>query len=412
MKADGLIVVGGSYAALNIALSARDAGYGGPIRILSAEDRLPYYRPPLSKGYFKGEVAAGELPIKSGEFYRDKDIEVALNTRVTRIDRIDRSVETDTGDRIPYDHLALALGTNPRRLAVPGSDAAGIHYLKSQADADAIRSALDAAQSVVIVGGGFIGLELAASLSALGKPVRIIEAMDRVVARAGTAVLSEFLTDIHARNGVEILCSTTVASFDVTGGRVSAVVDSQGNRHAADLAVVGIGVVPNDDIARACGLVCHNGIEVDEFGTTSDGFIFASGDCTSFQSRFGGESPIRLECVQNATEQARATGAAIAGKRRAYDAVPWFWSDQYDSKIQMAGLAAGYDQAVRREGKAAGAFSVLYFRDERLIAADTVNAPAEHLALRRLLMAEARVSPAQAADPGFELRKALEGPAD
>lgn len=402
----GLVIVGGCYAAAQIAASAREAGYAEPITILSEEAFAPYQRPPLSKTFLTGKFAANALPLRGEAFYRDNRVELRLNTRATRIDRAARAVETATGERVPYERLALAVGARPRPLPVPGSDLDGVLELRSLADALAVRERLADIASVVIVGGGFIGLEAASALVALGKSVTVIEAQERLLARAIAPRLAEYLTEVHRRRGVAIRLRSSVREIRGESGRVRAVVTGTDETIAADLVLVAIGVKPNSSLAEESGLACNDGIIVDRFARTADPDIVAAGDCTRHPSTYT-TAPLRLESVQNALDQAKTAAASIAGTARPYDAVPWFWSDQYELKLQMVGLSQGHEACVARGDPESGRFALLYLRGVTLIAVDTVNRPADHMLGRKLVAARVTLTPDQAADESFDLKSLL-----
>jgi 3-phenylpropionate/trans-cinnamate dioxygenase ferredoxin reductase subunit len=409
----GLVIVGGSYAAMNIAAGARAAGYDAPIRMVGEESVAPYHRPPLSKTHLSGKSDATTLPLRADVFYREQGIDLLLETRVQAIDRVHRRVMTQGGRSLEYDHLALAVGARPRPLRVPGGLADGVMTLRSLRDADALKARAAAASSIVIVGGGFIGLEVASVLAGQGKSVTVIEMQDRLLARALSTPLAAFLADRHRTQGVTLIMGAAVASIDDADGHVRAVRLADGRSLAADLVVAGIGAMPNVELAEACGLPCRDGIEVDAQGRTADPSIVAAGDCTAHPSRYAGRR-IRLESVQNATDQAKVAGATIAGGVVAYDVVPWFWSDQYELKIQMVGLARPGDDAVLRGDPSTGRFSVIHLRDGIVAAIESINRPADHMAGRKLIAAGARLSTAEAADSAFDLRsrEPADGPRD
>jgi 3-phenylpropionate/trans-cinnamate dioxygenase ferredoxin reductase subunit len=399
----GLVIVGGSYAAMQAAASAREAGYQEPVTLLSDEADPPYHRPPLSKTYLQGKADRATLWLRAPAFYQEHRIELRLGTRVDAIDRAARRVTTARGETIEYDRLVLATGARPR--ALPGTHPDGVVMLRGLADSDALAARLKAASSLVVIGGGFIGLEVASAARALGKQVTVIEALDRLLARALAPPLSAFVAEAHRARGVRVVFARSLRSIEGTG-RVQAVVDSEGERHEAELVLVGIGAVPNQELAAAAGLAVDNGIVVDRATRTSDPAILAAGDCARYPSAFA-EAPVRLESVQNATDQAKVAGAVAAGQAREYDAVPWFWSDQYDLKLQMVGLSQGHDSHAIRGRPEDGKFAVLYMKAGRLIALDTVNRPAEHILGRKLVAARVKIDPSQAADPSVDLKSLL-----
>ena len=405
----GLLVVGGSYAAVNIVIGAREAGYDGRIRLVSAEPHLPYQRPPLSKAYLQGKDDEAMLAIRAEAFYRQQEVDLTLGRAAMQIDRDEGCVRLEDGAVLPYDRLALATGARVRRLPVPGADLQGVLYLRSLDDARQLRDQLSAAERVVVIGGGFVGLEAAASAIQLGKEVTVLESQDRLLARALAAPLADFLAAAHRRRGVALEMGAQVAALEGDLGQVRAVLTGDGRRFAADLVIVGIGSIPNTELAQAAGIACRDGILVDRFARTDDPDIFAAGDCVRHPSRSG--EHIRLESVQNAAEQGRVAGANLAGRQTIYQAVPWFWSDQYDLKLQMAGLAAGADRTVHRGETGEERFSLFHYRNDRLIAVESVNRPAEHMLARKLLAAELHPPPALAADSSADLRVLLVEPA-
>lgn len=402
---NGLVVVGGSYAAAQIAASAREMGYAEPIRIVSEEPCSPYQRPPLSKGYLSGKVPPAALPLRSEAFYRDSKVDLLLGVRAERIDLASRAVSLSDGRRLEFDRLALATGARPRPLPVPGTDLDGVVMLRSLADADALRARLAQATNVVIIGAGFIGLEFASVAVASGKRVTVVEMQDRVLARAVAPGLAGFIADVHRGKGLDIRLGATVKELR-GAGKVESLVCGDGTILPADIVLAAIGVIPNVELAQAAGLTCQDGIVVDRFASTSDPRVVSAGDCTRHPSVYA-DRPLRLESVQNALDQAKTAAATVAGLSRPYDAVPWFWSDQYDLKLQMVGLAAGHDTAVTRGAPAEGRFSVFYYRGGSLIAIDSVNRPGEHMLGRKLLTARISPTPEQAADAGFDLQTLL-----
>ncbi|MFV3128336.1 NAD(P)/FAD-dependent oxidoreductase [Niveispirillum sp. KHB5.9] len=402
--ADGLVIIGGSYAAANIAAAAREAGYQEPIRLVSAEPHLPYQRPPLSKGYLSGKVEASALPLRAESWYRETGVELLLGSAATALDRGAGRVVLADGRQLSYGKLALATGARPRPLTVPGAGLRGVLGLRDLADADAIRDRMGAVDRVVIIGGGFIGLEIAATLALAGRHVTVLEAQDRLLARAVAPVLSNFLASVHRDNGVIFRFGARVTGLVGDAGHVVGVCLADGDILPAGLVLVGIGALPNQELAQAAGLACNDGILVDAAARTGDPAIVAAGDCTRHPNPHAGGGLIRLESVQHANDQAKVAGAAVAGQPRTYDAVPWFWSDQYGFKLQMAGLARGADMSVPRGMIRDGKFSLFHFRGGQLVAVESVNRPGDHIQARRLLAAGLSPTPAQAGDADFDLK--------
>ena len=397
-----LVIVGASYAGLNAGLAARAAGFDGPIMLIGDEASLPYQRPPLSKGFMLGKVAETALPIRPQQTLDNNRIEFMSGTRVTAIDRTGQAIETANGRRIRYGRLILATGCRARTLPVPGADLHGVYYLRTLEDARRLRERAHDAQAVAIVGGGFIGLEVAASLASLGKPVTVIEAQDRLLARAVPPAFSEFLANVHRGAGVRILFNTTVRRLLGDNGRVHSAELSDDSVCPADLVLIGIGAIANAELAMQAGLVCEDGIVVDECARTSDPLITAAGDCTRFPSRFAAR-PVRLESVQNAQDQARTAALTAIGIPKPYDMVPWFWSDQYDLKLQMVGLSHGHDRMVMRGNPEERKFSLFYFKNGALMAIDSVNRAGDHMAGRYLIEANATIGPQHIEDASFDL---------
>jgi 3-phenylpropionate/trans-cinnamate dioxygenase ferredoxin reductase subunit len=340
-------------------------------------------------------------------FYQSHRIDLVTGAKVTEIDCAGRSVRLDSGRRLPYEALVLAVGARNRTLSMKGAELDGVRYLRTDAEAVEIRQRLEHARDIVVIGGGFIGLELAAAARSLGKSVRVLEVQSRLMPRVVSPILSDFYRDLHTGQGVEI--SLGVALSEIVGyqGKVSEVVLNDGSRWPADLVLVGIGVVPNVELARDAGLCVSNGIVVDEYLRTEDESIYAIGDCADHPNPFAGPiagARVRIESVQNAVDQAKCIAAAIVGRSENYRAVPWFWTDQFDIKLQMAGLSGGYGQAVTRGELESRKFSVFYFRNGRLAAVDSVNRPGDHLAGRKLIGAGTQLTPEQAADPDVDLK--------
>jgi 3-phenylpropionate/trans-cinnamate dioxygenase ferredoxin reductase component len=409
-EAAGTVVVGGGHAGFEAAAALRAKGYKAPVRVLCAEPHAPYQRPPLSKGLLLGKAEAYNLPFRSPGFYAAQAIELLVGEAAAAVDRAAGAVETRAGRRLPYDALVLATGARPRLLPVEGAGLDGVVYLRTLDEALDLAARLAAAERVVVVGGGFIGLEAAAAARTLGKAVTVLEAAPRLMGRVVAPVISEHYRRLHEGRGVEVVLDARAGRIEGDDrGRVAAVVTGDGTRLPADLVVVGIGVAPDTALAEAAGIACGDGVLVDERARTSDPAVYAAGDCANHPNRHAGPGlpRLRIESVQNATDQARAAAAAIVGRDEPYDAVPWFWTDQYDAKLQMAGLSGGHEASVLRGDPESGRFSVFYFRGGRLAAADSVNRPGDHLAARRLLAAGAALTPAEAADEGFDLKAAL-----
>ncbi|TAK48003.1 MAG: pyridine nucleotide-disulfide oxidoreductase [Xanthobacteraceae bacterium] len=403
-----IIVVGAGQAGLQAAESLRADGYDGELLLIGEEPYLPYHRPPLSKQYLAGETDEERLVMRSAEALAEHRIELHRAARVTAIDRAARTVTLGDGRTLSYSGLVLATGSRPRLLPVPGADLDGVAYLRGLDDSRAILARLARAERVAVIGGGFIGLEIAATArKKFGKEVTVYEAVPRLMARAVAPPISDFFRALHEANGVRLRLDTTVAALEGEDGHVSAVVTGDGAREATDLVIVGIGIIPDDDLAKACGLACDAGIIVDACARTSDPRITAAGDCTARRID-GSDRFLRLESVQNAIEQGKSAAAALMGLERPFTAAPWFWSDQYDVKLQMAGLSAGYDGVVLRGAPEARAFSAFYFRAGRMIAVDSINRPADHVVARKILDSGAALSPGEAADPAFALKSVLQ----
>ncbi len=401
---DPIIIVGASQAGVQIAESLRQDGYDGPVTLVGDEPHPPYQRPPLSKALLTGETTEDRLVLRGPELLAKKDVVLLTRTRVIAIDRVGRRVQLADGRDLAYRGLALATGGRPRVLPIPGADLDGVVTLRTIEDSRRIGAGIAQARSVAVVGGGFIGLEIAAAARKAGKPVVVFEALDRLLARSSAPFVSEFFLDVHRAHGVDVRLATAVAAIEGKG-RAEAVVTADGRAHPADLVVVGVGLVPNAELAQASGLACDRGVIVDDCSRTEDPAVVAAGDCTA--RRLADGTLLRLESVQNAIEQGKSAAAALIGKARPFTAAPWFWSDQYDVRLQMAGLTAGHDKIVVRGDRAAQRFSVCYFRGESLIALDSVNRSPDHGAARRLLDRGLSPTHAQAADESFALMSLL-----
>jgi len=397
-----LVIAGAGHAAGQAVAALKQQHFDGRIVLIGEESWLPYQRPPLSKKFLAGDMPAERLYFKPADFYADGNIDVRLGTRITAIRRDAGHVETADGQHIAYDKLILALGSRARRLDVPGMHLEGVHYLRGIDDVNSIRRDLGTAGPVVIIGAGYIGLEVAAVTRTLGHEVTVLEAAERVMSRVVSPVVSDFFQAQHTAHGVRLLLSTGVDAC-VGRQRVSAVRTSGGESVAADAVIVGIGIVPNTEIAAAAGLQVENGIVVDSRCRTNDPNIYAVGDCTSHPSAVYGRR-VRLESVHNALEQAKTAAADVCGKALEYSQVPWFWSDQYDLKLQIAGLSEGFDDSVLRGDPARASFSCLYLREGRLIACDAINAPRDFMQSKALIADHRVIARTTLADAAIQLR--------
>jgi len=406
MDPSTIVVVGAGQAGCQAAASLRERRYGGRLVLVGAESHLPYQRPPLSKGHVTGQVQRDTLWLHPASFYQHQDIELYLAETVDEIDRDGRRVRLGSGETLPYDHLVLALGARNRPLTVAGAELDGVVALRTLDEADSLRERLAAATNVVIVGGGFIGMEIAATAAKLGRAATVIEVADRLMGRVLSTQTSKFLLGAHRSRGLNIGLGTSVSRIEGRDGVVSAVHTSDGRQLPADLVIVGIGAVPNVELAAAAGLKVDNGIVVDEYLRTEDPDISAVGDCVSCPSRFAGGLPVRLESVQNATGQPRSLAVRLAGGEPApYDAVPWFWSDQADLKLQIAGLIAGHGSTALRGSLEGERFSVFCFDEGgALIGVESVNSPSDHMVARRLIQSGVPVTREQILDPELDLR--------
>jgi 3-phenylpropionate/trans-cinnamate dioxygenase ferredoxin reductase component len=403
-----IVIAGGGQAAVQAADTLRRKGYTGRVTLVGDEPWLPYQRPPLSKKYLAGALERERLAIRPEKFFTEHSVQTHLGRRVAGIERREQRVRLDDGRTLPYDALLLATGSHPRRLSAPGADLGGVHYLRGIDDADRIRAECAAGGRLVVIGGGYIGLEVAATARELGMDVTVLEMADRVMNRVVCAELSAFYQAEHARHGVRVLCNARVRALagDANSGRVRAVLTEDGAEHPADLVIVAVGVVPTDELAVAAGLECDNGIRVDEHCRSSDPAIYAAGDCANHPSpRYGRR--LRLESVDNAFEQGSSAALNLNGTPTVHDKLPWFWSDQYDLKLIIVGISTGYDSVIVRGAQAARAFSVCYLRAGELIAIDSVNAPKDQMAARKLIAARARPDPGKLADHGIPLKDTL-----
>jgi len=399
------VIAGAGHAAGQVVATLKQLKYAGQIVLVGDEDYLPYQRPPLSKKFLAGAMPAERLHFKPASFYDEPNIEIRLRTRITTIDRDNKSVHTEGGERISYDKLVLALGSRARRLRIDGADLAGVHYLRSIADVDDIRSELNHYRRTVIIGAGYIGLEVAAVMQQLGLDVTVVELADRVMSRVVSPEISDFYQIEHTNKGVKLRLSTGVSAFR-GDKRIASVETTDGEQIPADFVVVGIGIVANTELAASAGLTVDNGIVVNDQCETGDPAVYAVGDCTAHPNAIYNRQ-LRLESVHNALEQAKTAAANICGKETHYSQVPWFWSDQYDLKLQIAGLSEGYDEIVIRGNPADRSFACLYLKNGQLIATDAVNAPREFVQSKGLIASHAKIDPARLADTDIPLQDAV-----
>jgi 3-phenylpropionate/trans-cinnamate dioxygenase ferredoxin reductase component len=400
-----LVIIGASYAGVQLAASARELGFDGRIVLLGDEPDAPYQRPPLSKGFLTGTFAGERLPLRSQAFFDEERVEWMPSTRAIRIDRAQREIELHDGARLAYDQLALTTGARVRKLDCPGAALDAVHYLRDLRDARRLAGTALTARRAVVIGGGYIGLEAAASLRQKGLDVTVVETEPRLLARVASPWISDFMLRAHAERGVAFEFGRKVVALHDAHGVVSVELDN-GTRLPCDLVVVGIGVVPNTELAAECGLRVDGGIAVDACARTSDPSIVAAGDCASFVPHWAAPDTraCRIESVQNANDMAKTAAASIVGRAEPYRALPWFWSDQYDLKLQMAGVQAGFTDYTVRGSVEDRKCSLFYFRDRTLIAVDSINRPQDHMLARKLLSNGARISPDDVRDPAFDLK--------
>ena len=404
-----VVIAGAGHAAGQTIVSLRQGGFAGRIVMVGEEPYLPYQRPPLSKKFLAGELDVPRLLLRQEKFYAEHRVDVLLNTRVLRVQPGSRTAELSTGESLTYDKLVLATGSRVREVALPGHGLAGVHYLRTVDDVERIRPDFRPGASLVIVGAGYIGLEVAAVAIGLGLKVTVVEMADRVMARVDAPQISAFMASMHRAAGVEIRCNLGVQAF-AGETRLRGVVGSDGVEMPADLAIVGIGILPNVELAADAGLVCDNGIMVDEYCRTSDPDILAVGDCTNHPNPLLGRR-LRLESVHNAQEQAKTAAMTLLGRLEPYAQIPWFWSDQYDLKLQIVGLSSATDQAVVRGDPESRSFAVFFLNAGRLTAVYAINSPREFMLSKKLIALGARPDPALLGDtavPFKDIAAALE----
>ncbi|MDZ7644460.1 MAG: FAD-dependent oxidoreductase [Woeseiaceae bacterium] len=400
-----VVVVGAGHAAGQLVASLRQKGHTGRILLFGEESYLPYQRPPLSKKFLAGEMPAERLYVKPANFFPDHDIETHLDTRITRLDPEQSCIETSAGERFDYDSLVLALGATPRRLPIPGLDLPNIHVLRSIDDVRGIRESLSHGKRLAIVGGGYIGLEVASVATTLGQRVTVIEAASRVMSRVVSPPVSEFYETLHRDHGVVLRLGQAVSAIEKSDGALRVCL-AGGHDELVDTVLVGVGIVPNTALAAEAGLAVDDGIVVDEHCRTDRANVYAIGDCTSHPNALL-QRRLRLESVHNALEQAKVAAANICGEDVEYAQVPWFWSDQYDVKLQIAGMSQGYDQVVMRGSPESGSFSCLYLRDGQLIAVDAINRPLDFVHARPLIAKGVSPAPDLLADTDRTLKELL-----
>lgn len=400
-----IVIIGGGQAGAQAIDTLRREGFSGRLVLIGDEPELPYQRPPLSKKYLSGEMAADRLLFRHRAFYDEHRVELRLGKKAVRLDAAARQVELSDGGKIAYDRLLLCLGAASRQLTCPGAALAGVHYLRGLADVPPIQAGIKAGARVVIIGGGYIGLETAATCRKMGCDVTVLEMADRIMNRVAAPPVSQYFSKEHGAHGVNIVCDTRVVCVE-GADRAERVVCADGSSHAADMVVVGVGAVAATELASAAGLACDNGIVVDEYCRTSDAAIFAAGDCTNHPSiRFGRR--VRLESVDNAFEQAKTAALNMLDRQVIHDRVPWFWSDQFDNKLLIVGLSQDYDSQVLRGDPAARSFSVCYLKGRELLALEAVNHSKDYMAARKLIAERALMNPEKLGDGALALKDAL-----
>jgi 3-phenylpropionate/trans-cinnamate dioxygenase ferredoxin reductase component len=400
-----ILIIGGGQAGAQAIDTLRKEGFGGRLVLIGDEPQLPYQRPPLSKKYLCGEMAAERLLFRHQSFYDEHRIELKLGRQAVRLDAGARQVELAGGETLTYDRLLLCLGAESRRLTCPGAELAGVHYLRGLADVAPIQTGFKPQARVVVIGGGYIGLETAATCRKMGCEVTVLEMADRIMNRVVAPTVSQYFAAEHRAHGVNILCDMRVTRLEGRE-RVERVVCADGSSHEADLVIVGVGAVATTELARSAGLACDNGIVVDEYCRTSDAAIYAAGDCTNHPSpRFGRR--VRLESVDNAFEQAKTAALNMLDRPVAHDRVPWFWSDQFDNKLLIVGLSQDYDRQVLRGDPASRSFSVCYLKGSELLAVEAVNHSKDYMAARKLIADRTPLQADRLADASLALKDAI-----
>ena len=405
MNHHDVVIVGAGHAGAQAAIQLRQLGFAGSIALIGAEPEPPYERPPLSKEYLAGEKDFERMLVRPEAFWAERGVELDLGTFVTAVDPRSKRIFIEGGGECRYGILIWAAGGIPRRLGCEGGDLAGVHVVRRKADVDSIRSELDSVRRVAVVGGGYIGLESAAVLRKLGKEVVLLEALDRLLARVAGPEISDFYAAEHRARGVDVRLGAAVASIAGKGGRVAGVKLQDGSSIEAELAIVGIGVEAAVAPLLAAGADGANGVEVDSFCRTSLPDVYAVGDCAAHENPFAASLRIRLESVQNAHDQATTAARAIVGNAQPYDSIPWFWSNQYDLRLQTVGLSVGYDSTVVRGRPEERSFSVIYLLDGRVIALDCVNSTRDYVQGRKLVLERRTIEPERLADTAVPLKE-------
>jgi len=400
-----VVIVGAGQAGYSAAARLRELDPGTDITIVGEEPHFPYQRPPLSKKYVTGEMTADRLLLRPQEWYGENNVTCLTGSPVTNINRNENSIQLENGQLLEYSTLLLTTGCRPRNLpAAIGGELEGVFAIRSISHVDALTKKIKPGGTVLVVGGGYIGLEAASVFNKLGMKVHVLEMAERILQRVAGKETSGFVRSLHNSHGVEIHESTGLKFLSGQNGHVTSATFDDGTSLNIELALVGIGVVPNCELAESAGLVCDNGINVDQHCRTNDPNIYAAGDCSNFE--FQGKR-IRLESVQNAIDQAICAATNIAGEKKSYQPTPWFWSDQYDLKLQIAGLNTGYDQTIVRPGTREGTQSVWYFRESEFVSVDSMNDPRAYMVGKKLLETGGRITPEQAADVGVDLKMLL-----
>jgi 3-phenylpropionate/trans-cinnamate dioxygenase ferredoxin reductase component len=399
------VIIGAGHAAGQVAQSLRSSacGFTGRLIMVGEEPYLPYQRPPLSKQFLAGEIGLDRVYFKPPAFYEKFNVETMLNCKAVSLDRAAKQVRLSDGQAIGYDKLVIATGSRARTIAAPGVDLPGIFYLRTVDDVEAIRASLKPGRKLVIVGGGYIGLEVAAVMVKSGLDVTVVEMAPTVLARVVDPLVAEYFASVHRKAGVKIENGVAVQGF-AGKGRVERVLCADGREFPADIVIIGVGIVPNVELAQAAGLACDNGIVVDEFARTSDPAIFAAGDCANHPNRLLGRR-LRLESVHNALEQGKTAALAMCGKLVEYAQVPWFWSDQYDLKLQIAGLSGGQNKVIIRGSMEKDAFAAFYLKGSVIIAVDAVNSPQEFMASKQLIANKTPVDLEKLGNPAVPMKE-------